>query len=134
MKLYRTNAGFHGTQAEAKGFDKNYEQVEVPTDKPGLLAFLNQLDNAQQDREDHYTTVVERQDPPIEDEPGDAPQTLNLQYLQTFFDQAPLTLQGELAVRAIDRLVAAAPKPVAPPATPVDQLREEVASDDDLFQ
>lgn len=39
MRLYRTRAGaWAGTQAEA---GKGFEQVEFPTDKPGLLAWLN---------------------------------------------------------------------------------------------
>lgn len=43
MKTYQLKDGtFVGTQAEIpKG--ENFEVVEVPTDKPGLLAFLNNL-------------------------------------------------------------------------------------------
>lgn len=41
MKLYTDNKGrWAGTQADAKQFDA-FEQVEVPTDKPNLLEFLN---------------------------------------------------------------------------------------------
>lgn len=32
-----------GTQAEAKAIDKNFVQVDVPTDKAGLMAYLNPL-------------------------------------------------------------------------------------------
>jgi len=47
MRLYRTDAGkWAGTQEEARALAKSagcaWHQVEVPTDKPGLLAFLNQ--------------------------------------------------------------------------------------------
>lgn len=39
MRLYRTAAGrWAGTQAEA---GKGFTQVEIPTDKPGLLDWLN---------------------------------------------------------------------------------------------
>ncbi len=41
MRLYTDNQGnWAGTQADAKKFGK-FEQVEVPTDKPTLLEFLN---------------------------------------------------------------------------------------------
>lgn len=41
MKLYTDHKGnWAGTQAHAKQFGE-YEQVEVPTDKPNLLEFLN---------------------------------------------------------------------------------------------
>ena len=42
MRLYTDNQGnWAGTQADAKQFGE-YEQVEVPTDKPTLLEFLNE--------------------------------------------------------------------------------------------
>lgn len=43
MRLYRTTAGeWTGTQDEARKLaGKAWETVEVPTDKAGLLAFLN---------------------------------------------------------------------------------------------
>lgn len=42
MKLYTDNQGrWAGTQADAKKFGE-FEQVEVPTDKPTLLEFLNE--------------------------------------------------------------------------------------------
>lgn len=47
MRLYQIIAtgSWFGTQADAKSAAKqagcSYEQVEVPTDKPGLLRFLN---------------------------------------------------------------------------------------------
>ena len=41
MKLYlRSDGGWAGTQADA-GKRGTYKQVDVPTDKPGLLAWLN---------------------------------------------------------------------------------------------
>jgi len=41
MKLYLANTVFYGTQAEAKKADKNFVQVDVPTDKEGLIGYLN---------------------------------------------------------------------------------------------
>lgn len=42
MRLYKTRDGtFYGTQAEAKKADKKFQQVEVPTDKAGLIKYLN---------------------------------------------------------------------------------------------
>lgn len=43
MKLYTNNQGqWSGTQADArKRFKNDMRQVEVPVDKPNLLAFLN---------------------------------------------------------------------------------------------
>ena len=44
MKLYTNNRGdWAGTQADArKQFGKERRTIEVPTDKPNLMAFLNQ--------------------------------------------------------------------------------------------
>ena len=42
MRLYRTRTGrWVGTQTDARADGKGWQQVEVPTDKPGLLTFLN---------------------------------------------------------------------------------------------
>lgn len=46
MKLYVTPLGqWAGTQADARAFKAthgvSFEQIDVPTDKPGLLEFLN---------------------------------------------------------------------------------------------
>ena len=43
MKLYRNSNGvWAGTQADARKMcGKNYTEVNVPTDKPSLLRFLN---------------------------------------------------------------------------------------------
>jgi len=45
MKLYSNGLGvWVGTQAEAKQFDCGPETIDVPTDKPGLLQFLNSIE------------------------------------------------------------------------------------------
>jgi hypothetical protein len=43
--LCKTQAGqrLAGTQADAKALDRKFEQVDVPTDKAGLIGFINRL-------------------------------------------------------------------------------------------
>lgn len=42
MRLYQTPDGqIHGTQADARKASKKFERVDVPTDKDGLIAYLN---------------------------------------------------------------------------------------------
>ena len=51
MRLYITQTGkYVGTQADAKADGKNWHQVEVPTDKPGLIEYLNALRWSEQAR------------------------------------------------------------------------------------
>ena len=57
MKLYSNGLGkWAGTQADAKQFGETYhgiETIDVPTDKPNLLAFLNRHEVNNADRLDH---------------------------------------------------------------------------------
>jgi len=48
MRLYHAAGVYVGTQADAKRLDKDFTQVEVPTDKDGLMAFLNRAKIAPQ--------------------------------------------------------------------------------------
>jgi hypothetical protein len=78
MKTYVIFGRYYGSQAEAKAaakandvkFDPETDTVEVPTDKDGLIAYLNRLaariDQMVEDTVDEFATVVERQDPPVE--------------------------------------------------------------------
>ncbi len=43
MKFYMAAGRLVGTQAEAKDLDRNFEQHDVPTDKDGLMAYVNDL-------------------------------------------------------------------------------------------
>ena len=45
MKTYLTSQGYKGTQAEATAIDGKspFVIVEIPTDKDGLLGFINGL-------------------------------------------------------------------------------------------
>lgn len=100
MKLYFAAGQYVGTHADAKKLDKDFSPIEVPTDKKGLINYLNVLvSQIGLDKPDEFETVVERHDPPIEPETETLSET---QYLQQFFDKAPITLRLELAVRAID--------------------------------
>ena len=52
MKLYEAKGGqFYGTQADAKSAvgKGNFTEVDVPTDKAGLISYLNQRANAYDD-------------------------------------------------------------------------------------
>jgi hypothetical protein len=57
MKLYSNGLGaWAGTQADAKKFAETYcdfETIDVPTDKAGLLRFLNRHEVNNADRMDH---------------------------------------------------------------------------------
>lgn len=107
MKLYIANGLYVGTQAEAKAITKDYSQVEVPTDKPGLIEYLNstQIDaDKHQDLADEFTNVYERQDPPVDNDPFVIGDTVDL---DTLFDRAPISHRLRLAVGAIDAADAA---------------------------
>lgn len=83
MKLYYIMGRFLGTQAEARTeakeqgvkFVPEQDTVEVPTDKEGLINYLNRMSQSLRDQpdgdyvtgRDEFTTVVERQDPPVEE-------------------------------------------------------------------
>ena len=59
MRLYLTTAGrYVGTQADAKSKGKGWRPEEVPTDKLGLLAYLNAM-----------VTRDELDNPPVDTQP-----------------------------------------------------------------
>lgn len=110
MKLYLCQDGtYAGTQADAKLRGKHFEQVEVPTDKEGLISYLNQMLNAVSDLrppEDQFTTVVERQDPIIERVPAPAIETavaLDEAFMKAKLGQQ-LTLAGIALENAFQRI------------------------------
>lgn len=70
MKLYRSPTGhWHGTKEDAEAFAKKftttYEVCEVPYDKKGLLAFLNEHKVG---RTQYAETFPMEKLPPVEDE------------------------------------------------------------------
>jgi hypothetical protein len=74
MKLYRVNGAFPyfvGTQAEAKrearDVKADWELVEVPTDKEGLIAFLNGMEQV----DGRPETAQDQQDEVLADEGND---------------------------------------------------------------
>lgn len=118
MKLYTVNQTYYGTQAEAKTaakeagllFDPEGMQVEVPTDKPGLIAYLNELVR-DSGVEDEFTVIVERQDPEVSGEGtvvSHAERAVDLAMLKSTvdldsaFQAAPLGQQLTLAAIAME--------------------------------
>lgn len=43
MNLYLANGIYFGTQADARKVDRSFAPVDVPTDKAGLIAYLNDI-------------------------------------------------------------------------------------------
>ena len=107
MKLYIANGTYVGTQAEAKAVTKDFEQVEVPVDKAGLIDYLNGL---------RMATVAEVEPVVVEHaapaDPVDLPKGFGdpsvpftvgrLIDLDEAFAAAPIRQQLRLAVVAID--------------------------------
>lgn len=105
MKLYIANGRYIGTQADAKKLDKDFEQVEVPTDKEGLLDYLNGLSRDVSGPADEYTTIVERQDPPVPTGPSHSDQSVAI---DDAWDALPLARKlhfGSLALEEARELV-----------------------------
>lgn len=138
MKLYRKpNGVWFGRRGDA---GKDAEIVEVQTDANSLAAFLNKLEPYVNDPadeyvegRDEYTTVVERQDPPVETDERVA-QTVDL---DDAFQNAPLGQQLTLASIALENARSKigrenAPKP-APQGYGGKVERAPIAADDDVF-
>ena len=86
MRLYKTQVGrWSGTQADART-DGSFEQVDVPTDKPGLIAFLNGRDCPE-----HAATP-----PQVEQSATAEPMT------EDAFEALPLAMQLHLAALALE--------------------------------
>lgn len=64
MKYYLANGQYVGTQADAKKLDPNFQTVEVPQDKEGLMGYLNSLVSYQAEIE-----VAPDESPPLPPEP-----------------------------------------------------------------
>ncbi len=62
MRLYTNNQGsWVGTQADAKReFGKNWREVDVPTDKPTLLTFLNEYQVGEADAVSAQMEMVQK--------------------------------------------------------------------------
>lgn len=116
MKLYRVrNADWFGTQAEAKSgarqLGREYDQVEVPTDKPGLLSWLNKNtitegrpeegDGAKDHEPDPLAEAEQRA---IEASRGTVVEsyTAKSNRFEDEFDAMPLALQLHYAARAME--------------------------------
>lgn len=98
------------TQADARDIDKNFEQVDVPTDKPSLLIFLQELYSRMDDLEAEPIPPVEAP-PPVkishadqivafEDEWENFPMSKKAHFAALFCDEARYVLTPELISKA----------------------------------
>ena len=58
MIFYLAGGKLAPTQAEAKAIDPNFVQHDVPTDKPGLMAYINNLMQAASTQQ-HTETIIQ---------------------------------------------------------------------------
>lgn len=110
MKLYIADGTYCGTQAEAKAISKQFEAVDVPVDKAGLIAYLNNAALAVA-AETVADTVVALNTPSNIAEAFTAQTPFDL---DTAFERAPLRQRLRLAVTAIDAAEAAIPEAWSP--------------------
>lgn len=143
MKLYLVNDSdgralrIEGTQADAKSAAKiaegDFEQIEVPTDKNGLIEFLNSGNPlSSRPAEDEYDTVVERQDPVVA-------KNVDVRVdLEDAWDQLPLATQLHYAARAVedarDQIKPASTKTVGEPVAEEPEEVPAEEADDSLFE
>lgn len=95
-----------GTQADAKAVNKNFEQVDIPTDKAGLMAFVQKLYDDIYDLEREALTD---DDAPTNrggvEEAGFIPEPSYIQQsidLDTQFEELPLARQLHFAAVAME--------------------------------
>jgi hypothetical protein len=98
-----------GTQADAKAINKNFEQIDIPTDKTGLMGFvqtlfhnndtlcdqLAELDNLRHD----LTSSMGRENDLLNDKPSYVDQSVNWDAL---FPTLPLAHQLHFAAMAME--------------------------------
>lgn len=112
MKLYIADGTYCGTQAEAKAISKQFEAVDVPVDKAGLIAYLNNAALVVA-AETVADTVAALNTPSSIAEAFTAQTPFDL---DTAFERAPLRQRLRLAVTAIDAAEASIPKEWTPAA------------------
>lgn len=104
MRLYVTPAGrWAGTQADAKAIGKEdggWEEFEVPTDKPGLLEFLN---SRQVGAAPAPAPAIEPETPAPAPVPAAPPPTALSLALDDAWDELPLARQLHFASLAVER-------------------------------
>ena len=96
MIFYLTNGStLCGTQADARALDRDFEQIDIPVDKAGLMKFVNDL----------YARLAADADDPSPLPAPTSPSTAELrQKIDTWFEPIPDTGPS----RPIDRLLATA--------------------------
>jgi hypothetical protein len=122
MKLYIANGVYFGTQAEAKAETKSFEQVEVPTDKAGLIGYLNEVT-----RFDLGHAPCENIEAPARDINEDrAPRYAEQSVaFEDQWEQFPLALQLHYAALAVEAARDAYPKITTPSTRKASPVREE---------
>lgn len=134
MKLYLANTVFYGTQAEAKKADKNFVQVEVPTDKEGLIGYLNaNYAHADVDFDDlNADRVVKDVNEDIRPElaPRERPYTELSTNLDELFAGAPLAHRLTLASLALEDARDLCPVLIAEQCVLVDEVLAEIIAEE----
>ena len=109
MKLYLTAAGIYaGTQVEAKADGKGWRLEEVPTDKYGLIDYLNKLVHREEIEALSKDALFENTErPPADKETSVFPRATPGYTEQSVatdkaFDDLPLARQLDLAARAME--------------------------------
>lgn len=87
-----------GTQADAKALDRDYTQVDVPTDKAGLMAYVNTLLALPTPE-----PVEDRPPPPPTPPPVQAPSYTEVSLkIEEVFENLPLAQQLHFAAIAME--------------------------------
>jgi hypothetical protein len=93
----RGHRQLRGTQADAKAVNRVFEQIDIPTDKPGLMAFVQglyeQIDNAYP-----AATPIE---PALVEPPKPCPVQQSINFDEQF-DELPLAHQLHFAAIAME--------------------------------
>ena len=112
MIFYLCNGSvLSGTQADARALDKNFVQLDIPVDKAGLMAFVNDLYTHRGVNNDHQS------DRPLDHQP---PGPLSRAVVGFEHVNSPLLAETSPLTEKIDSWFA--PIPETQPTRPIDRL------------
>lgn len=100
MKLYIANGTYCGTQADAKAISKEFETVDVPVDKAGLIDYLNGITPCPLDHTPNAETIEAMNE--VRAATGGPSIPAAGSDLDEAFAKAPIGQRLRLAVTAID--------------------------------
>lgn len=88
-----------GTQADAKALDRDFIQVDVPTDKAGLMAYINELMARLEN-----SPEISNEPPPPPAPPASIPvsYTERAVSFEDAFENMPLALQLHFGAKAME--------------------------------